>query len=90
VRLTQPMVNSLALPPGKADAIYFDSDVPGLGLRVGFAVPQSLLKSGCRTMPSAALTVRRIWTFLSPYQSHHSDDGRNHAAKQHPYGLVGR
>ena len=28
VRLTQPMVNSLALPPGKADAIYFDTDEP--------------------------------------------------------------
>jgi hypothetical protein len=39
---------------------------------------------------SAALTVRRIWTFLSPYQSHHSDDGRDDAAKQHPYCLVGR
>jgi DNA-directed RNA polymerase subunit RPC12/RpoP len=31
-----------------------------------------------------------IWTFLSPQQSNHSDDGRDHAANQHPYCLVGR
>ena len=31
-----------------------------------------------------------IWTFLSPQQSHHSNDGRGHAANQHPYCLVGR
>jgi hypothetical protein len=34
MKLTQPMVSKLALPPGKNDAIYFDDDVPGLGLRL--------------------------------------------------------
>jgi len=34
VKLTQPTINNLALPPGKSDAIYFDDDVPGLGLRL--------------------------------------------------------
>jgi integrase len=34
MKLTQPSVNSLALPAGKTDAIYFDDDVPGLGLRL--------------------------------------------------------
>src|SRR6516164_4678333 len=34
MKLTQPTVNNLALPPGKADAIFFDDDVPGLGLRL--------------------------------------------------------
>ena len=28
--------------------------------------------------------------FLSTQQSHRSDDGRDHAANQHPYRLVGR
>ena len=34
MKLTQPTVNSLGLPPGKADMIFFDDDVPGLGLRL--------------------------------------------------------
>jgi hypothetical protein len=34
MRLTQPTINNLALPPGKSDVIYFDDDVPGLGLRL--------------------------------------------------------
>jgi integrase len=34
MKLTQATVNSLTLPAGKADAIYFDDDVPGLGLRL--------------------------------------------------------
>jgi integrase len=34
MKLTQPITNSLVLPAGKADAIYFDDDLPGLGLRL--------------------------------------------------------
>jgi hypothetical protein len=34
MKLTQPTVNSLTLPAGKTDAIFFDDDVPGLGLRL--------------------------------------------------------
>jgi integrase len=34
MKLTQPTANSLALPPGKMDAIFFDDDLPGLGLRL--------------------------------------------------------
>jgi integrase len=34
MKLTQATINNLTLPPGKADAIYFDDDVPGLGLRL--------------------------------------------------------
>lgn len=34
MKLTQPTINRLALPPGKSDAIFFDDDVPGLGLRL--------------------------------------------------------
>jgi hypothetical protein len=34
MKLTQPAINSLALPAGKTDAIFFDDDVPGLGLRL--------------------------------------------------------
>jgi len=34
VKLTQPTIDHLALPPGKRDAIYFDDDVPGFGLRL--------------------------------------------------------
>jgi hypothetical protein len=32
--LTQATVNKLALPTDKTDAIYFDDDLPGLGLRL--------------------------------------------------------
>jgi integrase len=34
MKLTQPIASDLALPPDKIDAIYFDDDVPGLGLRL--------------------------------------------------------
>jgi integrase len=34
VKLTQSIANNLALPSGKTDAIFFDDDVPGLGLRL--------------------------------------------------------
>jgi integrase len=34
MKLTQPTVNNLALPSGKSDAIFFDEEVPGLGLRI--------------------------------------------------------
>ena len=34
MKLTQPTVNKLSLPEGKSDAIYFDDDVPGFGLRL--------------------------------------------------------
>jgi integrase len=41
MKLKQEMLNSLALPEGKTDVIYFDDDQPGLGLR--------LRASGART-----------------------------------------
>jgi integrase len=34
MKFNQPTVNGLTLPPGKSDAIFFDDDVPGLGLRL--------------------------------------------------------
>lgn len=34
MKLTQPMISKLALPPGKSDAIFFDDALPGLGLRL--------------------------------------------------------
>ena len=34
MKLTQPTVNSLTLPLGKSDAIFFDDEVPGFGLRI--------------------------------------------------------
>ena len=34
MKLTQIIVNGLLLPTGKTDAIYFDDDCPGLGLRL--------------------------------------------------------
>ena len=34
MKLTQPMISKLALPHGKSDAIFFDDDMPGLGLRL--------------------------------------------------------
>jgi len=34
MKLTQPTINKLTLPPGKNDVIFFDDDVPGLGLRL--------------------------------------------------------
>jgi integrase len=41
MKLTQPTVNTLSLPPGKLDAIYFDDDVPGLGLRLRYGGKRS-------------------------------------------------
>jgi integrase len=34
MKLTQQIANGLTLPAGKTDAIYFDDDMPGLGLRL--------------------------------------------------------
>jgi integrase len=34
MKLTQSIASKLALPPGKSDAIFFDDDVHGLGLRL--------------------------------------------------------
>jgi integrase len=34
MRLTATTIRNLSLPPGKADYIFFDSDLPGFGLRV--------------------------------------------------------
>jgi integrase len=34
MKLTQPNVATLRLPSGKADAIFFDDDLPGFGLRL--------------------------------------------------------
>src|SRR5215469_4734040 len=34
MKLTQPTVDGLTLPAGKTDVIFFDDDVPGLGLRL--------------------------------------------------------
>jgi hypothetical protein len=34
MKLSRRTVDSLALPPGKQEAIYFDEDLPGFGLRL--------------------------------------------------------
>jgi integrase len=34
MKLTQSIVNTLTIPPGKREAIYFDADLPGFGLRL--------------------------------------------------------
>jgi integrase len=34
MKLSQPIVTRLALPAGKSDAIFFDDDMPGFGLRL--------------------------------------------------------
>ena len=34
MKLTQAAISGLALPEGKADVIFFDDDMPGLGLRL--------------------------------------------------------
>jgi integrase len=34
MKLTKPSIERLALPPGKSEAIFFDDDVPGFGLRL--------------------------------------------------------
>ena len=33
-RLTATTIRTLVLPPGKADHVFFDSDLPGFGLRM--------------------------------------------------------
>ena len=34
MRLTATNIRNLTLPPGKADHVFFDDDLPGFGLRV--------------------------------------------------------
>ena len=34
IKLTKTSIAALTLPPGKSDAIFFDSEVPGFGLRI--------------------------------------------------------
>src|SRR6516225_8587908 len=34
MKLSRRTVDSFALPPGKSEAIYFDDDLPGFGLRL--------------------------------------------------------
>ncbi len=34
MKLTKPSIERLTLPPGKSEAIFFDDDVPGFGLRL--------------------------------------------------------
>jgi hypothetical protein len=34
MKLTQSVANTLAIPPGKREAIFFDDDLPGFGLRL--------------------------------------------------------
>jgi integrase len=34
MKLTQSSITTLTLPPGKADAVVFDSEIPGFGLRL--------------------------------------------------------
>ena len=34
MRLTATAIRALTLPPGKADHVFFDADLPGFGLRV--------------------------------------------------------
>ena len=34
MKLTKPSIERLVLPPGKSEAIFFDDDVPGFGLRL--------------------------------------------------------
>ena len=34
MKLTANTVRVAALPPGKSEAIYFDDDIPGFGLRL--------------------------------------------------------
>jgi hypothetical protein len=63
------MVNSLALPPGKADVIFFDDDIPGLGLRLRaggrrswvlqYQIGQKQRRMTLGTAPALALTAAR-------------------------------
>jgi integrase len=41
LKLTQAAVKTLVLPPGKADAIFFDDEIPGFGLRMRAGSPRS-------------------------------------------------
>jgi integrase len=69
MKLTQSMVNSLTLPFGKADVIFFDDDVPGLGLRLRAGGKRSWIfqyqlgrkqrRMTLGTAPALALTAAR-------------------------------
>src|ERR1700687_1365559 len=41
MKLTRAAVQTLALPAGKADAIFFDDEIPGFGLRMRAGSPRS-------------------------------------------------
>jgi integrase len=41
MKLTKTAVSALHLPPGKADAIFFDDEIPGFGLRMRAGSPRS-------------------------------------------------
>jgi hypothetical protein len=53
VKLTQATVQKLALPAGKGEAIYFDDDLSGFGLRLRRAAPRNGSFS-IRSVPSSA------------------------------------
>ena len=69
VKLTQPIVNGLTLPSGKADAIFFDDDVPGFGLRLRAGGKRSWIfqyqigtkqrRMSLGTVPALTLTAAR-------------------------------
>ena len=43
MKLTPPIVRSAGIPPGKSEAIFFDDDLPGFGLRVREAGSRSFV-----------------------------------------------
>jgi integrase len=69
VKLTQPIVNGLTLPSGKTDAIFFDDDVPGFGLRLRAGGKRSWIfqyqigtkqrRMSLGTVPALTLTAAR-------------------------------
>jgi len=69
MKLTQPVVNGLTLPSGKTDAIFFDDDVHGFGLRLRAGGKRSWIfqyqigtkqrRMSLGTMPALTLTVAR-------------------------------
>jgi integrase len=69
MKLTQIIVNGLLLPTGKTDAIYFDDDCPGLGLRLRaggkrswvyqFQIGQKQRRMSIGTAPTTTLGVAR-------------------------------
>ena len=59
MKLTQPTVNSLTLPLGKSDAIFFDDEVPGLGLRIRGGDKRSwIFQYGIGTKPELCSSSR--------------------------------